>query len=111
MLLALALVQFASPEAPVRGLRAGETVVVLDKAIAFAGESVAHSRVLHARTGEPLADVMVEAWTENGQEPLGIAERVDRAVTHHDGSIDLAVRVESRPAEKVRLSKAGFAST
>jgi len=97
----------------VTGLRAGEAAVVVDAAGWFdptAQGQFLHPRVLDATTGAPLAGVVIETWSEMGVEPTREEVRLDMAITGRDGSARvLFVEGEAR-ADKVRLSKPGYAS-
>lgn len=97
----------------VDGLRAGESVSVFDAGswLDEDGEAeYARPRVLDARTGVPLADVLIETWTEFGVEPFGQELRLDATTTGRDGCARVRIRVGRGTADKVRLSKAGYAS-
>lgn len=110
-MLALALVSFTCSGDPVVGLRAGETAVVLDPGHALDLDAFVRSRVLNANTGEPVEDVLVEAWTENGEEPQSIEQCLDRAKTNAGGQVEFDGIRPSVRASKIRLSKVGFASS
>lgn len=116
-MLPLALLALWTRDDVVVGLRSGETAIVLganDLVTGVIGEDnrleFLRPRVLDAATGQPLANVLLEAWTESGQEGIGFELCVDRTITQRDGTARLRARVGSATAEKVRLSCAGHAS-
>lgn len=112
----LALVLFAcfQSSGEVVGLRAGESVVVLDaleRVTSSIPRDQVRPRVVHATTSVPLEGVRIEAWTEGGEsKQVGLEICIDRALTQHDGTARLAAKMGAVEAEKFRFSKPGFAS-
>src|SRR5262245_40767464 len=110
MSLTLALLLFTGVGEEVVGLKPGETVTALDPAHALDVDSILRSRILRADTGEPLDDVLVEAWTENGEAPQSIEQCIDRAKSNAGGQVEIDCLRQSVRASKLRVSKPAFAS-
>lgn len=111
MLLATLLSLAQAPE--VAGLHAGETALVVDASSISAADDqhvFARPRVLDARTGAPLQGVRIETWTEDGVAPTFVQTQLDSALTGRDGCARVCTKDGSVRADKVRLSKSGYAS-
>jgi hypothetical protein len=109
----LASLAFSVQSTDVTGLRAGEAAVVVDASGWFdpnAQGQFLHPRVLDANTGAPLAGVVIETWTEMGVEPTRDEVRLDMAITGRDGTARVRFVEGEARADKVRLSKPGYAS-
>lgn len=109
--LATLVLSVQSPD--VVGLRANESATVVDASgwtDAAEDGSFLHPRVLDAGTGAPVAGVAIEAWSEAGVEPFRAETRLDSAITGRDGCARLRFVVGKGRADKVRLSKGGYAS-
>lgn len=92
----------------VDGIGAGERLFKRADGAPAPKEQVATGRVLDASTGQPLARVRVEAWTEDWDLP-GLL--VDEVRSGGDGCFSFKRQREKRRADKVRFSCAGYRST
>jgi hypothetical protein len=94
----------------VRGLRPGEICTVA-KGTVLRTADFARGRVIDAERSLPLEDVLVEAWTEDGTEPAGIAVCLDRTRTARDGSFALRAISGPQRASNFRYSRTGYETT
>src|SRR5882757_631139 len=112
-MLPLALTLWIAQAPEVTGLRAGESVVVLDASVIQAKDDkrlFIRPRVLDALTGAPVEGVRVETWTEDGVAPTHLQMQLDVTTTGRDGCARVCLSDGTLRAEKVRLSKGGYAS-
>lgn len=66
--------------------------------------------VVSARDGEPVADAVVELWTDDGVEPMRIATRLAVVRTSQDGSATYSYMPQGIRADLARITSPGFAS-
>jgi len=92
----------------VDGIGAGEQLVKRADGAPMSREQRNAGRVLDASTGEPLAGVRIEAWTEDWELP-GVL--VDEVTSGRDGCFSFRRQHEKREADKVRFTRAGYRST
>jgi hypothetical protein len=67
-------------------------------------------RVVSARDGKPVADAVVELWTDDGAEPTRVATRLSVVRTGADGSARFAYAPQGVRAHLARITCPGFAS-
>ncbi len=111
LLLAWMLCVAQAPQ--VTGLHAGESVIVLDESTIPAKDDkrlFIRPRVLDALTGAPIAGVKIETWTEAGVTPTNLQLRLDVGTTGSDGCARVCMSDGTVRTDKVRFSKAGYAS-
>ncbi len=111
MLLASLLLFAQAPE--VTGLRPGESAVVVEAASIPSKDDkrlFVRPRAVDAVTGAPLGGVKIETWSENGVQPSCAQMRLDVATTGRDGFARVCFYDGSVRGDKVRFSKAGYAS-
>ncbi len=66
--------------------------------------------IVSARDGKPVADAVVELWTEDGVEPMRVAMRLAVVRTSPDGSAAYSYTPQGIRTDLARISKPGFAS-
>jgi hypothetical protein len=68
-------------------------------------------RFLDGRTATPIGDVTVELWTEDLAEPLRVPTLLGKVASDGDGRARIPLFVGGVRVEKLRVSRAGYAST